>query len=166
MLNGVSQCPNFGNLLPPDSGIRDGSRSVSGEFTSDGPVVDVAQVSDDGQHLITLCSRRAPHNPPGRPDILDRFIRDALAPGVDPAEGHRACARYEMETRINLITASTLLIGADSDPFAFPEVPRLRAGLVNATRIEEVTIVGGQIPVMEQNPLKVAESVRAFIRRC
>ena len=128
-----------------------------------GPGVDEAEIRDDGSHLVTLWSLRAPFYPSHRPDILNRFVRDALAPGVDPVEGHRACARYVMEDRIRQVVAPTLLIGAESDPFALPEIPRLRAALVNAPFIEEVVIENGHIPLMEEFPEEVAAVVRSFI---
>lgn len=125
--------------------------------------VDDAETRDDGQHLSTLWSLRSPYYPKHRPDILNRFIRDALAPGVDPVEGHRACARFVMEERIQLISAPTLLIGAEHDPFALPDLPKLRLGLVNAPVVEQVVISGGQIPLMEQHPEEVAGAVAAFL---
>jgi pimeloyl-ACP methyl ester carboxylesterase len=130
---------------------------------ADGPGVDEAELADDGSHLTQLWSLRAPFYPEGRPDILTRFIRDAIAPGVDPVEGHRACARYVMEDRIGLITSPTLLIGASSDPFALPEIPRLRSGLVNAASVTEVVIADGHIPLMEEHPVEVANAVREFL---
>lgn len=130
-----------------------------------GPGVDDAEVAADGSHLTKLWSLRAPFYPAGRPDILTRFIRDAIAPGVDPVEGHRACARYVMENRIGIITAPTLLLGASSDPFALPEIPKLRNGLVNAASVEEVIISDGHIPLMEEHPQAVAEAVRVFLNQ-
>lgn len=130
---------------------------------SAGPGVDEAEIADDGSHLLTLWSLRSPFYPAHRPDILNRFIRDALAPGVDPVEGHRACARYVMEDRIGRVVAPTLLIGAESDPFALPEIPRLREALVNASIVEEVVIANGHIPLMEECPVEVAAAVRSFI---
>ena len=51
-----------------------------------GPGVDEADIADDGSHLTTLWALRQPYYPASRPDLLDRFVRDALAPGVTPAE--------------------------------------------------------------------------------
>jgi pimeloyl-ACP methyl ester carboxylesterase len=130
---------------------------------AEGVGVDEAEIQDDGTHLLTLWSLRSPFYPSHRPDILNRFIRDALAPGVDPTEGHRACARYVMEDRIGLVVAPTLLIGAESDPFALPEIPRLRRALVNAALIEEVVIPDGRIPLMEEHPDRVSDAVGSFL---
>lgn len=126
--------------------------------------VDDVDPAEDGSHLRELWTFRQPYYPAGRSDLLDRFIRDALAPGVDPAEGHRACARYVMEDRIGLVNAPVLLLGASADPFAMPNVPILREHLVAARSVEVQVIEGGTIPLMEQAPQDVADLVSAFLR--
>jgi pimeloyl-ACP methyl ester carboxylesterase len=128
-----------------------------------GPGVDEAEIAEDGSHLTKLWSLRRPHYPADRPDLLDRFIRDALAPGVDPAEGHLACARYVMEDRIGKVEAPILLIGASDDPFALPDVERLRTNLTGAARVEVAVVDGGTIPLMEQKAPEVAALVLAFL---
>lgn len=74
--------------------------------------VDDAEQRDDGSHLAELWSLRQPYYPTGRPDLLDRFIRDALVSGIDPAEGHRACDRYVMDERIGLVRCPVLVLTA------------------------------------------------------
>jgi len=128
-----------------------------------GAAVDAAEPSQDGRHLQTLWSTRRLYYPADCSGLLNRFIRDALAPGVDPVEGHRACARYVMEDRIGLVTAPTLIIGASADPFSFPAVARLRSHLVNAPTVEVVTIDGGMVPLMEQAPDRVSGAVLEFL---
>ena len=129
----------------------------------DDPPVDVATPADNGDHLITLWSLRRPYYPAGRPDLLDRFIRDALAPGVDPAEGHRACARYRMADRAGLVTAPVLLLAGAADPFSLPALPVLGERLTNAAAIESRVLDGG-VPLMEEAPDAVAAAVDAFLR--
>ena len=133
------------------------------EAHAGGPGVDEADIADDGSHLTTLWALRQPYYPAGRPDLLDRFVRDALAPGVTPAEGHMACGRYVMEDRIGHVVAPTLLIGASDDPFALPSVAKLAEHLVNAARVEQVIIPGGMIPLMETKSQEVADAVASFI---
>lgn len=128
-----------------------------------GSGVDDAQVVDDGSHLLHLWSFRAPFYPAQRPDLLNRFIRDALAPGVDPVQGHLACARYGMENKAEHITVPVLLIGAESDPFALPDLEPLRTALINASRIDTVVIPKGHIPLMEECPEQVASAVLNFL---
>jgi pimeloyl-ACP methyl ester carboxylesterase len=128
-----------------------------------GPGVDEAVASEDGSHLTQLWKLRQPYYPPGRPDLLDRFIRDALAPGVDPAEGHLACARYRMEDRIGLVRAPVLLLGASADPFALPDLQPLHHHLTAAADVRTVVLDGGTIPLMEQLPDEVAAAVLEFL---
>ncbi|MDP5182509.1 alpha/beta fold hydrolase [Blastococcus sp. BMG 814] len=128
-----------------------------------GPGVDEAVVSEDGSHLPQLWKLRQPYYPSGRPDLLDRFIRDALAPGVDPAEGHLACARYRMEDRIGLVRAPVLLLGASADPFALPDLEPIRDHLTAAAKVRSVVLDGGTIPLMEQLPDEVANAVAEFL---
>lgn len=130
---------------------------------ADDPPVDVATPAADGSHLATLWALRRPYYPGDRPDLLDRFIRDALAPGVDPAEGHRACARYRMAERAGLVTAPVLLLAGAADPFAMAALPALREHLVNAGSVETRVLDGG-VPLMEQSPGAVAAAVDAFLR--
>ncbi len=130
---------------------------------ADGPGVDEAIAKTDGSHLTELWAMRAPFYPPNRPDLLDRFIRDALAPGLDPVEGHRACARYRMEDRICLVTAPVLMIGAAADPFAMPDLPRVREGLTGSPTVQTVIIEGGMIPLMETHAREVAEVIEVFL---
>lgn len=135
------------------------------EKHADGPGVDVAGSDSDGKHLIELWSLRAPFYPTDRPDILDRFIRDALAPGVDPQEGHLACSRYHMEDLIEKVLSPTLLIAAGLDNFALPEIPVLQAALKNAASVQVETISQGRIPLMEEFPNEVAAAVLPFLAR-
>ncbi|MGC7100611.1 alpha/beta fold hydrolase [Amycolatopsis lurida] len=127
--------------------------------------VDVAEIQEDGSHLTTLWAKRYPLYPKNRPDILNRLIRDCLAPGVDPAEGHYACARYVMEERVELVTAPVLVLAATDDPVSYPHTAKVAGAYVNAKSVEVVEIVGGLIPLMEQKATEVAEVVEAFLRR-
>ncbi|MDZ5621139.1 alpha/beta hydrolase [Nocardioides sp. HM23] len=131
---------------------------------ADGPGgVDDAEVDEHGGHLLTWWNQRRPHYPTGRSDLLNRLVRDALAPGVDPLEGHIACARYVMEDRIGLVSAPVLILGADADPFAFPDVEVMRTQLVGARSIDIAVIEGGMIPMTEQLPEAVAAAVVPFL---
>lgn len=124
--------------------------------------VDLAETRDDGAHLTELWRLRQPYYPEGRPDLLDRFIRDALAPGLDPAEGHRAVSRYPMDERIGAITAPVLLLVATGDPFAVAALPAVRRALV-AARVVQVRELPAQVPAMEQCAEDVVRYVRDFL---
>src|SRR5690606_6102962 len=107
--------------------------------------VDVATVADDGSHLTKLWRLRQPHYPARRPDLLARFVRDALAPGLDPAEGHRAVSRYAMDERISAVTAPVLLLAPTDDPFAAAALPSVTAALRNARTVQVRALQGAQI---------------------
>jgi len=124
--------------------------------------VDDVPQAGDGSHLTELWRLRQPYYPVGRPDLLNRFVRDALA--VDPAEGHRACGRYLMEDRASLVTAPVLLLGASADPFGMRDLPVLREKLTNAESVNTHIIDGGTVPLMEQAPQDVATAVNNFLR--
>lgn len=125
--------------------------------------VDIAERSTDGTHLTTLWTRRLPLYPTERPDLLDRFIRDALAPGVDPREGHLACARYVMEDRVDLVTAPVLVIAATDDPVSYPHTDRVSKAYPNAKSVTVHEIEGGKIPLMEDKAPEVAAVVSQFL---
>jgi pimeloyl-ACP methyl ester carboxylesterase len=125
--------------------------------------VDDAEIQEDGSHLTTLWALRLPYYPAGRPDLLDRFVRDALAPGIDPAEGHRAVHRYVMEDRIGQVRARTLVLCAAGDPFAMPHVSRLTAALTGAAEVRSEIIAEARIPVMEERPAEVVAAVERFL---
>lgn len=133
--------------------------------TAEPGAVDVAQHVADGSHLAVLWGQRHDLYPVGRAELLDRFIRDALAPGLDPAEGHAACRRYRMEDRIGLIGCPVLVLAPTADPASYPHQTQLADAFVAACSIELVEIPGGTIPVMEQKPVEVATAVRSFLAR-
>lgn len=127
--------------------------------------VDDVTTAGDGSHLVELWRQRMPYYPEGQPHLLDRFVRDALAPGVDPAEGHRACERYVMETRIMLVRCPTLVLESTEDPFAAPAVPHVVAGLTGASSVTTARLEGAMIPAMEQCADQVGTHLRAFLAR-
>ncbi|MFD1814664.1 alpha/beta fold hydrolase [Rhodococcus gannanensis] len=124
--------------------------------------VDCAERVPDGGHLRTLWDLRRPYYPEPVTDLLDRFVHDALAYGVDPAEGHRACGRYRMEDRIGEVRAPVLLIGAGADPFSMPHLPTLRERLTGASSVVDVVIEKGTVALVEREAPSVAKAVRAF----
>jgi len=125
--------------------------------------VDRAQRTEDGAHLQTLWELRRPYYPEPAAGLLDRFIHDALAPGVDPAEGHRACARYRMEDRIGSVAVPVLLICAGKDPFSMPNAPTLCSRLAAAPSVDCVVIEEGTVALIEREAVAVASAVRGFL---
>src|SRR4051812_25485988 len=96
--------------------------SVAGLVLSASPYVDAARrtaahvrhvIDDvtpraDGGHLAELWAMRQPFYPADRPDLLERFVVDALKAGPLAAEGHRMVDRYEMDKRLPLVRCPTL----------------------------------------------------------
>jgi pimeloyl-ACP methyl ester carboxylesterase len=129
----------------------------------DGPGVDDAERDDDGIHLTTWWGQRAPHYPEPVAPLLDRLVRDALAPGVDPREGHLACRRYAMERRAPLVRAPALVLTGDADPFALPALDPLADALTGAASVTRAVIADGTLALMERHADEVAAEVRPFL---
>jgi len=101
---------------------------------------------------------RAEYYPPGRPDLLDRYVDDARR-ADDPVVGHRAVHRYRMEERLAVVRARVLLIGATADPFAYPHLERMREQLPSAQVLE----LAGGIPLPDERPQEFARAVSDFL---
>ena len=144
-----------------DSSFRAARQSSERASASEG--VEVVTRQEDGEHLVELWEKRYPTYPEGRPDLLERFVRDALAPGVDPAEGHRACGRYVMEDRVGLVTAPILLLAPTEDPFSYPQTSKIAAAYSNSKSVQIVEVEGGRIPLMEQKSAEVVAAIEQFL---
>ncbi|XVQ09796.1 alpha/beta fold hydrolase [Spirillospora sp. CA-255316] len=130
------------------------------ERRRDRPPIDAVEPAPDGAHLAELWRRRQPYYPPGRPDLLSRFVRDALALGDDVEKGHEAVGRYRMEDRIGLVRCPVLCLGASADPFVFADLRILSSQLNSAT---VAVIEGGMVPLMEQRSSEVCELIARFL---
>jgi pimeloyl-ACP methyl ester carboxylesterase len=124
-------------------------------------VIDSYESKVDGSHLIQLWRGRLPYYPQNRPDLLDRFIIDALKAGRNAAEGHKAVARYKMEEKLPRIKCPTLLIAGKADPFSYPYISKLRQNILNVVDIVEID--NGTVALVEQFPDKFAEAVLKFL---
>jgi pimeloyl-ACP methyl ester carboxylesterase len=124
------------------------------------PPIDEVAPSDDGSHLAALWQKRQSFYPPGRPELLEAFVRDALMVGARLEEGHRAVAAYRMEERIGRIEQPTLILRATDDPFAAPHAIELQAHLPHARIVD---IAGGMVPLPDQLPEAFAAAVLDFL---
>jgi pimeloyl-ACP methyl ester carboxylesterase len=124
------------------------------------PPIDLVEVDPDGDHLVELWRRRRGFYPPGRPDLLTRFVRDALVLGADVEKGHEACGRYRMEDRIGLVRCPVLCLGASADPYAFGDLEPLSSRIPGA---RVAVVEGGMVPLMEQFPDQVATLITGFL---
>lgn len=123
------------------------------------PPIDEVAPSTDGSHLMALWQRRQGFYPPGRPELLEAFVRDALAV-ADPEAGHRAVAAYRMDDRIGLLTQAVCILRATADPFAAPHAQEWMHHLPRATLLE---IEGGMVPLPDQMPEAFAAAVHGFL---
>jgi pimeloyl-ACP methyl ester carboxylesterase len=124
------------------------------------PPIDAVAPAADGSHLVELWGRRQAFYPAERPDVLERFVHDALA-ARDPEEGHLAVGRYRMEDSIAGVRAPTLCLGASADPFAFPELEAVASRIPGATT---AVIEGGTVGLLEDKAVEVAAAVLDFLR--
>lgn len=123
-------------------------------------IIDEVTPSADGRHLAELWAMRQPFYPADRPDLLERFVVDALKAGPMAAEGHRMVDRYLMETRLPLIRCPTLVIAPMADPHAWPHAPKVAAAIAGSTLVE---IENGMVPLPDQLPQEFAEAILSFL---
>lgn len=138
-----------------DAGFRRARTGVRG--------VDDVDRSPDGGHLNRLWEGRRPYYPAGDIALLDRFMADALRHGLDPAEGHLACARYRMEDRAGEVRVPVLLMAGGADPYALPALPHLAAALSATTVRDPIVVEGGTVALMQQEPATVADIIADFL---
>jgi pimeloyl-ACP methyl ester carboxylesterase len=124
--------------------------------------IDAVNRAMDGSHLLQLWRGRRPFYPANRPDLLDRFVTDALRAGEMAAEGHRVVNRYRMEDRIGSVRAPTLVIAATDDPHAFPAAQPVARAVAGA---EIVEIAGGTVPLPDAMPTEFSAAILNFLHR-
>jgi pimeloyl-ACP methyl ester carboxylesterase len=135
---------------------------VDEDFRSQpGHGVDDVAPSTDGSHLLALWRGRESFYPRDRPDLLERFLRDALVAGLERSRaGHALVRSYRMEERLGALSAPVLLVAAPEDPFGRPNVERMARVLPEAQVAE---IPGGMVPLPDQYPTEYAELVSSFV---
>lgn len=124
--------------------------------------IDAVQVRGDGSHLTELWQRRMGFYPKNRPDLLTRFVMDALRVSERVEAGHRAVNRYKMERKVSLIKAPTLIIAGAEDPFSFPMMKVLSDHIRNS---KTAIIKGGMVPMPDQMPEEFAKVVMNFLNK-
>jgi pimeloyl-ACP methyl ester carboxylesterase len=124
------------------------------------PPIDEVEPKPDGSHLTELWQRRMPFYPKDRPDLLTRFVRDALRVLDRVEDGHRAVNQYQMETKAPLIQAPTLVLAGTDDPFSYPRMKPLAANINNSRAAE---IKGGMVPMVDQMPQAFARMVMEYL---
>jgi len=124
------------------------------------PPIDEVEFKEDGSHLTELWQKRMAFYPNNRPDLLTRFVIDALKVGERMEEGHRAVSRYKMEDKGRLIKAPTLVLAGTDDPFSFPRMKALSEGITDS---KTAIIEGGMVPMVDQMPEEFAKVVIEFL---
>jgi len=122
--------------------------------------IDEVEEKQDGSHLTELWQRRMPFYPKSRPDLLRRFVLDALKVWDHLETGHRAVNQYRMEERVPLIKAPTLVMAGADDPFSFPRMKPLSEH-IHGSRTAEIK--GGMVPMVDQMPEEFAAAVMDFL---
>ena len=109
-----------------------------------GPGIDQVDRTDDGSYAQRLSAGRAAFYPTDRPDLMQRFVVDALLV-ADPAAGHRAVGRWRMEEVLPALGHLPLtLIDHQADPFAHPHIARWADALPDA---HVAAIANGMVPL-------------------
>jgi pimeloyl-ACP methyl ester carboxylesterase len=125
------------------------------------PPIDEVEVREDGGHLTELWQRRLGFYPKGRPDLLTRFVIDALRAGEKAEEGHRACGAYRMETKVGLVRCPTLVVCGTEDPFSYPRMEPLARAIAGSRALP---IPGGTVAMVDQMPAEFAAAILPFLR--
>ena len=123
--------------------------------------VDHVEPKPDGGHLAELWQGRQRFYPKDRPDLLARFVADALRAGEKLVEGHGACSRYRMEEKIGRVRCPTLVTCGTEDRFSFPKA-ELVARHILGSRL--APIEGGSVAVVDEMPDAFGRLVLAFLR--
>ncbi len=122
--------------------------------------LDKIELEEDGGHILELWNGRKSFYPKHRPDLLTRFVVDALKSGRFGVEGHRAVREYNMEGKFEKIKCPTLLICGTDDPFVYPDLKRLAKNIPNS-QVREIK--GGAVAMMDQMPKQVARVLVDFL---
>lgn len=113
--------------------------------------------ADDADGLRRSRSAFYPHD---RPGLLDRYVIDALRAGPLARAGHRVVGAYPMEDRLKRLKMPVLLIGADADPFAYPQLERLHRALPGS---KVAVVAGGMVPLPDGWPQQFATLISNFL---
>jgi pimeloyl-ACP methyl ester carboxylesterase len=117
---------------------------------------------DVGEDAESLRRSRAGFYPADRPGLLDRYVADALRAGPLARLGHHVVGAYQMDDKPTRLTMPVLLIGADRDPYAYPQLARFQRVLPHA---RTAVIAEGMVPLPDGWPTEFARLVGDFAAR-
>ncbi len=125
------------------------------------PPIDEVDPKPDGTHLTELWQRRQGFYPKDRPDLLTRYLIDAMKAGERAEEGHRAVSAYGMEDRVGRIRCPTLIVCGTDDPFSYPRMEPLASHIPGS---RAVAIPGGTVAMVDQMPAEFTRAILGFLR--
>jgi pimeloyl-ACP methyl ester carboxylesterase len=133
--------------------------AASRERRKSRPPIDSVEVKEDGSHLLERWRRRQAFYPRHRPDLLERYMHDAIA-NHDVEAGHLAVGRYVMENAVSRVVTPTLVIGATADPYAYGELEPLASRIAGS---QTAVIDGGTVGLLEDKAHEIATLVVPFL---
>ncbi len=123
-------------------------------------MVDSYELKENGSHLLELWHGRQSFYPKHRPDLLMRFIADAIKAGGKIVEGHMAVSTYKMEDKAPLVECPTLVLCGTDDLFSYPHMQRVARVIKNS---KTLAIEGGTVAMVDQMPEAFAEAILDFV---
>jgi pimeloyl-ACP methyl ester carboxylesterase len=126
------------------------------------PPVDKVEPKPDGSHLTEMWQIRMAFYPKNRPDLLTRFVTDALKAKENIDLGHRLVAFYAVPDKLPRITAPTLALCGMDDPYCYPDLQKIGKGIKGS---EVIGVPGGMVPLVDQMPEEFSRIVLEFLRR-
>src|SRR5579872_816646 len=126
------------------------------------PSVDRVDSKPDGSHLTEMWQIRMAFYPKNRPDLLTRFVTDALKAKENIELGHHIVAEYPVPENLSKIQAPTLAICGTEDPYCYPDLEKIGGGIKDC---EVKGVQGGMVPMVEQMPEEFSKIVIEFLLR-
>ncbi|MDG6995080.1 MAG: alpha/beta hydrolase [Nitrososphaerota archaeon] len=126
------------------------------------PLMDADEEKVDGSHLLSLWRRRKSFYPEDRPDLLRRFMIDALLAGENRINGHAMVHEYRLEDKYARISQPTLLISGTKDRWSYPVMSKISKLIKNS---QTFVIEGGTVPLPDHMPKEYALAVSSFLSK-
>ena len=124
--------------------------------------MDADKEREDGSHLVSLWQRRRSFYPKRRPDLLTRFMADALLSGENRIRGHDMVWEYSMEDKYSKIGQPTLLISGTEDKWSYPVMKEISRLIKNS---KTLAIKGGMVPLPDHMPKEYVRALNSFLSR-
>ena len=124
--------------------------------------MDADEEKEDGSHLVSLWERRRSFYPENRPDLLRRFMIDALLAGQNRIRGHEMVWEYRLEDKYSKISQPTLLISGTKDRWSYPVMEEI-SKLIKSSRT--VAVENGTVPLPDHMPKEYARTIDMFLSK-